>query len=109
MAPLPTAFGSSRADADGGADANDSVVWLYVRGDESVRLIQLSPVELAVCGPGHKRTVARFTTEDELIEFHHASRAELIAGGYQFAGYGTERRSGADRRERSRAGDRRGA
>lgn len=94
----------------GGADGTaDAVVWLYVRGEESVRMIQLSALELALCGPGHKRTVARFRTEDELIEFHHTTRAALMAGGYEFVGFGTERRSGADRRVQSRPRERRGA
>ena len=87
----------------------DLISWLYIRGRESVCIIQLSAVELAICGPGHKRTIVHFTTEDELIEFHHTNRAELIASGYEFAGFCTDRRSGVDRRQRPRPGDRRGA
>jgi len=106
MARLPAEFEPVAGGADGTADA---VVWLYVRGGESVRMIQLSALELALCGPGHKRTVARFATEDELIESDHTTRAALMADGYHFAGFGAERRSGADRRVRLRRGDRRGA
>jgi hypothetical protein len=91
-----------------GDEFKELISWLYTRGKESVCVIQLSTVELAICGPGHKKSIIHFTTEDELIQFHHTKRAELIASGYEFAGYRKDRRSGGDRRQQPRPGDRRG-
>jgi hypothetical protein len=84
--------------------------WLYVRNNESVRVFQFSPVELAICGPGYRRSSVRFNTHAELFAYRQQNADALLGAGYRFEGFCVERRLGVDRRRGPRLSDeRRGA
>ena len=79
------------------------ISWLYTRGTESVYIYEVSPLQLAVCGPGAERSVRMFTTSQDLFQFNQRHTNGLSAAGYRFDGFGIERRSGTDRRRVSRS------
>ena len=83
--------------------------WLFVREQQTVYVFQLSPEELAICGPASRRSTMRFHSEQELFRFRQINANKLLGAGYGFAGYCVDRRSGAERRQTPRPeGDRRG-
>ena len=81
-----------------------SISWLYTRGAESVFVFEEAPLRLAVHGPGHERRVSTFSTPHDLFEFNQQYANTLAAAGFQFQGFGVERRSGRDRRHVPRGG-----
>lgn len=83
--------------------------WLFIRRHETVRVFRPGPawLQVAIAGPGGTRSVLRFATEAELQEFQASHEQQLIEDGWHLAGTNIERRSGADRRSRTRGQDRR--
>ena len=56
-----------------------------------------------VYGPGPARESRAFAAETDLVSFLRETDANLVASGYRPRGYGGERRSRDERRERARA------
>lgn len=83
--------------------------WLFIRRNETVRVFRAGPpyLQLAIAGPkGHRRTL-RFDREEELEEFQRDHEQQLMKDGWHLEGADVERRSGKDRRKRSRGPERR--
>jgi hypothetical protein len=84
--------------------------WMFARERETVLVFQLSPEELAICGPGSKRATIHFNSAHELFRFRQKNANVLLAGGYRFAGFCVDRRTGDRRRTPRPLGlERRGA
>jgi hypothetical protein len=81
--------------------------WLYLRDRHSVRILSVGANELAIYGPGHRRSVIAFANDSERNAFRQQSAAALLAAGYVLRGFRVERRRGADRRVVPRASDER--
>lgn len=81
------------------------ISWLYTRGAESVFVFETAPLQLAVHGPGRERRVSTFAAPHDLFEFNQQYANRLAAAGFQFKGFGIERRSGRDRRRAGRGAD----
>jgi hypothetical protein len=85
-------------------------IWLFVRGEESVRVIRAATPEgrarLLVYGPGNTHTTHEF--QDAVTCTHRESELEreLVNDGFTLEQF-TDRRSGLDRRSAPRGGDRR--
>jgi hypothetical protein len=78
------------------------ISWLYTRGDDSVFIIELAPLQLGVCGPGLERQVCAFRDGDELFAFNQQQTNALVAAGFRFQGFAVDRRNGTDRRRVTR-------
>jgi len=76
--------------AQGEWDVLDS--WLFVRNEESVRIVRRSDFELSVSGPRWKRTVHRFRSELELSSYQADYEQRLVNEGFAFGGFRKERR-----------------
>jgi hypothetical protein len=85
-------------------------VWLFVRGEESVRMMRTTTpegrVRLLVYGPGNTNAVHEFPDDMACAEGEAAFESELVADGYSLERF-TDRRSGTDRRRAPRGPDRR--
>jgi hypothetical protein len=83
--------------------------WLFIRRHETVRVFRPGPawLQVAIAGPGGMRSVLRFATEAELQDFQASHEQQLIEDGWHLAGMNIDRRSGSDRRSRTRGRDRR--
>jgi hypothetical protein len=86
-------------------------IWLFVRGDESVRVIRAATPEggarLLIYGPGNTQATHEF--QDPVTCTHREAELEreLVHDGYSLEQF-TDRRSGLDRRGVPRGvGDRR--
>jgi DNA-binding response OmpR family regulator len=66
--------------------------WLFVRNDESVRLVRRSDFELSVHGPRWKRAVYRFRSELELSSYQAGYEQRLLNEGFTFEGFRKDRR-----------------
>jgi CheY-like chemotaxis protein len=66
--------------------------WLFVRKDESVRIVRRGDFELTVCGPRSKRTVQRFRSELELSSYQADYEQRLLNEGFTFEGFRKDRR-----------------
>jgi DNA-binding response OmpR family regulator len=75
------------------ADVLDS--WLFVRGEESVRIVRPQDLTLMlrVCGPGWTREVYRFESELELSAFQAAYEQRLVNSGFTFVAFREDRRN----------------
>jgi hypothetical protein len=85
-------------------------VWLFVRGDESVRMMRTSTpegrVRLLVYGPGNTYAVHEYPDDIACAEGESVLERELVSEGYCLEQF-TDRRSGTERRRVSRGPDRR--
>jgi hypothetical protein len=85
-------------------------VWLFVRGEESVRMMRTTTpegrVRLLVYGPGNSNAVHEFPDDVVCAEGESALERQLVAEGYSLERF-TDRRSGIDRRRVPRGPDRR--
>lgn len=83
-----------RLAADGVTHRESAVLdsWLFVRQDESVRIVRRSNLELSVCGPRWKRSVHRFRSELELSSFQASYEQRLLNDGFTFEGFRKDRR-----------------
>jgi CheY-like chemotaxis protein len=77
------------------SDVLDS--WLFVRHDESVRIVRRGELELSVCGPKWKRAVYRFRSELELSTYQAAYEQRLVDEGFTFEAFRNDRRRGRQR------------
>ena len=89
------------------SDALDS--WLFVRNEESVRIVRRGDFELNVCGPRFKRAVHRFRSELELSSFQADYEQRLVNDGFTFEGFRKERRQSDRSVPRDRSAGRRRA
>jgi CheY-like chemotaxis protein len=78
--------------------APDVDAWLFVRGDESVRIARRGELELTVWSPGGKRNAYRFRSDLELSMFQADCEQRLVYTGFTFEAFRDERRRGTDRR-----------
>ena len=83
--------------------------WLFIRRNETVRVLRRGPawLQLAIAGPQGARSVLRFGDEDELRSFQLRHEQQLFEDGWRLAGENFERRSQSDRRRVPRGADRR--
>ena len=81
--------------------------WLYLRRTDSVRLIEVTPRMLVICGPGTHRTTVNFDDPGELFAYRQQSANALTAAGYELAGFRAERRLRDRRAAIRRTADRR--
>jgi hypothetical protein len=85
-------------------------IWLFVRGEESVRVIRASTPErrarLLIYGPGNTHATHEFQDGIACAERESQIEQELIADGFTLAQF-TDRRGGLDRRGMPRGSDRR--
>jgi DNA-binding response OmpR family regulator len=72
------------------SDGLDS--WLFVRGDESVRIARQGDLELTVSGPGWKRASYQFRSELELSTFQADRERRLVNDGFTFEAFREDRR-----------------
>jgi DNA-binding response OmpR family regulator len=72
------------------SDVLDS--WLFVRHDESVRIVRRGEFELSVCGPRWKRALYRFRSELELSTFQAGYEQRLVNDGFAFEAFRKDRR-----------------
>ena len=68
--------------------------WLFVRNDESVRIVRRGDFELSVAGPKWRRAVYRFRSELELSTFQAGYEQRLVNEGFVFEGFREDRRRG---------------
>jgi len=80
-------------------------IWLFVRGDESVRVIRAATPEgrarLLVYGPGNTHASHEFQDGATCAEREAEMERELVADGYVLEQF-TDRRRGFDRRGAAR-------
>jgi hypothetical protein len=80
--------------------------WLFVKGNQSVRLLRTER-NLLVLGPGTQRAEHVLENDDAADLLHRQIEANLRRDGWAFEGYGIERRRGPDRRRIPRWPERR--
>ena len=80
--------------------------WLYVRGNESVRIV-LEGTSLLIYGPGPRFSSSRFADGTDAMLRHAAVQRELLADGWTRDTGTHDRRTGVDRRKGYRGPDRR--
>ena len=85
-------------------------IWLFVRGDESVRVVRAATPEgrarLLVYGPGNTHATFEFDDIVTCTQRQAAMERRLVADGFMLERF-TDRRSGTDRRAIPRGVDRR--
>ncbi len=73
--------------------------WLFVRGDESVRMMSfLSGLTLLVCGPGTAEHAHHFDTEASLDDFRRGFEQRLIDDKWELLAEADRRGSAQQRR-----------
>lgn len=87
-------------------DATSPKAWLYVRGNESVRVV-LETSSLLVYGPGPRFSCSRFADPTGAMLHHAQLQRQLLADRFTHEPMLSDRRSGRDRRGKSRGPDRR--
>lgn len=93
-----------RCDAIGSALRD---VWLFTRGDESVRIVvRCDLMHVVVEGPRSEDAMHEFEDVLECMRYEARAERNLVAAGFKRERR-TERRSGRDRRQVSRGPDRR--
>jgi CheY-like chemotaxis protein len=73
-------------------ESNELDSWLFVRHDESVRIVRRGDFELSVCGPRWKRALYRFRSDLELSTFQAGYEQRLVNDGYTFEAFRRDRR-----------------
>src|SRR5258705_678819 len=68
--------------------------WLFVRNEESVRIVRRGNFELSVCGPRWKRAVYQFRSELELSAYQAGYEQRLVNDGFIFEAFRKDRRRG---------------
>ena len=68
--------------------------WLFVRHEESVRIVRRGNFELSVCGPKWKRAVYQFRSELELSAYQAGYEQLLVNEGFTFEAFRKDRRRG---------------
>jgi hypothetical protein len=85
---------------------NSTRGWLYVRGDQSVRIV-LHRAAVTIYGPGELCAAHEYKDSMTAMLEHSAFERELVADGWSLELMTTERRSGVERRSSPRGSDRR--
>jgi twitching motility two-component system response regulator PilH len=82
--------------ADGVTERESNVLdsWLFVRNEESVRIVRRGELELSVCGPRWQRAVLRFRSELELSTYQAGYEQRLVNEGFTFEAFRKDRRRG---------------
>jgi hypothetical protein len=84
--------------------------WLFVRGEESIRIVRPPGCALIIHGPDRTRQRRDFDDEDTLQAFQVSIAERLTEHGWILFGVDVDRRSGKDRRRIARDSlDRRGS
>jgi CheY-like chemotaxis protein len=78
--------------------------WLFTRNGDSVWIVRTTELELSVAGPGRGRNVFAFVKERDLLSFQAEYERRLMLDRFTARAEGEDRRTGRDRRERSRPG-----
>jgi hypothetical protein len=85
-------------------------IWLFVRGEQSVRVIRAATPEgrarLLIYGPGNTQSTQEFQDGVTCAHREAEMERELIAEGYTLEQF-TDRRGGLDRRSAPRGTERR--
>jgi hypothetical protein len=82
--------------------------WLFVKGDQSIRVVCPSPTVLIVSGPGTSRSRYPFDDEAAVQAYQIELAEQFSSGGWVLIGEDYDRRSGHERRVARRgAADRR--
>jgi hypothetical protein len=81
---------------------------LFVRGDQSIWIERPFGCSMVVAGPGTTRAQHDFPDEDALQNYQMVIADRLASSGWMLWGVNRQRRSGTERRVRSRGSDRRG-
>ena len=85
-------------------------IWLFVRGEESVRVIRAATPEgrarLLIYGPGNKQSTLEFQDGVTCTSREAEIERELVGDGFTLEQF-TDRRGGLDRRSIPRGLDRR--
>jgi hypothetical protein len=85
-------------------------IWLFVRGEDSVRVIRAATPEgrarLLVYGPGNTQTTHEFQDAVTCTQRESEIERDLVNDGFTLEQF-TDRRSGLDRRTVPRGADRR--
>ena len=68
--------------------------WLFVRNEESVRIVRRGDFELSVSGPRWRRAIYRFRSELELSTFQAGYEQRLVNEGFTFEAFRNDRRRG---------------
>ena len=80
-------------------------IWLFVRGDESVRVIRAATPEgrarLLVYGPGNRQAAHEFKDGVTCTHMESELERQLVADGFTLEQF-TDRRSGVERRSAAR-------
>jgi hypothetical protein len=87
-----------------------SGIWLFVRGNESIRLMRPEAhCALRVNGPGARHEQYDFDREEDRTEFQRSLEAQLMAEGWVLESFSERRGPVPERRQRPRqfAADRR--
>ena len=79
--------------------------WLFVKGDESIRIACPSPTVLSVSGPGTTRARYTFDGVDAVQAYQIELAEEFSSGGWVLIGENYDRRSGGERRSLRRSGE----
>jgi hypothetical protein len=87
--------------------AHSTRAWLYVRGDQSVRIV-MDGGSLAVYGPGDLFRRHDYHDDAAAVLEHSVHEQQLVRDGWWLERMTTERRSGSDRRKTARTDRRRG-
>jgi hypothetical protein len=87
--------------------ATTTTAWLYVRGDQSVRIV-MDGGSLAVHGPGDLFRRHAYDDRAAAMFEHDNLEQQLVRDGWSLERMTTERRSGTDRRKVPRTDRRRG-
>jgi DNA-binding response OmpR family regulator len=101
LIPIPclpdTLFDALLQLAGDGVTQRESAVldsWLFVRNEESVRIVRRANFELSVCGPRWKRAVYQFHSELELSAYQAGYEQRLVNEGFTFEAFRKDRRRG---------------
>jgi len=76
--------------------------WLFVKGEESIRVVRPGSGGLILLGPGPLRDVRDFANETDLQEYQVQLAERLGERGWILLAPDAERRSGQERRQTSR-------
>jgi hypothetical protein len=86
--------------------AHSTRAWLYVRGDQSVRIV-MDGGSLAVYGPGELFRRQHYDDDAAATLEHSTLEQQLVGDGWSLERMTTERRTSTDRRTTTRADRRR--
>ena len=73
------------------------MVWLFIRGDESIRITRFpTALTLLIHGPGHAEHSHKFESRASLEDFQQCHEQRLLSAGWMLVEVADRRRSGQD-------------